>query len=72
MFQMTSQDPKVQVREEKAPTKPVQERVRASSTPAGGEPRKAAKPASAPANAPSNIVDGWSSTTTGGAPKSPN
>ena len=68
MFQMTGQDPKVQVREEKAPSKPVQERVRASSAPAGGEPKRVAKPAAA-SNA---AVDGWSSTTTGKSPQKAN
>jgi hypothetical protein len=68
MFQMTGQDPKVQVREDKAPSKPVEQRVRASSAPAGGDPKRAAKPAAA-SNA---AVDGWSSTTTGGSPAKAN
>ena len=61
MFQMTSQDPKVLVREDKAPSKPVQERVRASSTPGGGEPKRAPKPA----GSSNPAVDGWASTTSG-------
>jgi hypothetical protein len=68
MFQMTGQDPKVQVREDKAPAKPVQERVRASSAPAASEPKRVPKPAASP----NSVVDGWSSTTTDGAPKTPN
>lgn len=61
MFQMTTIDPKVQVREEKAPKKPATERVRASSTPGGEAKRdnpqklRTAKP---------EVVDGWSSSTT--------
>ena len=69
MFQMTGQDPKVQVREDKAPSKPVQERVRASSAPAVAEPKRAPK-TTAPST--SAEVDGWSSTTTGTAPKKAN
>ncbi len=59
LFQMTTSDPKVQVREEKAPAKPVEQRVRASSTPAdaGGVKRVPPGSRSAPAS-----VDGWSST----------
>jgi AsmA-like C-terminal region/Protein of unknown function len=71
MFQMTSQNPSVLVRDEKIQAKPVQERVRASSTPAGasaGAPKRAAKPLASP-NA---VVDGWSSSTTGGQPKTAN
>ena len=62
LFQLTTSDPKVQVREDKAPAKPVQERVRASSAPADGGGAKRAQPGSR-GNAPAN-VDGWSSTTT--------
>ena len=68
VFQMTTSDPKVLVREDNAPSKPVQERVRASSSPAGGEAKRATK-ANAP---PSAVVDGWSSTTTDGNRKQPN
>ena len=68
MFQMTDQNPQLQVREQRAPSKPVQERVRASSTPAGGDVRRAPKPAVVP-NA---SVDGWVSTTSGNEPKKPN
>ncbi|MEQ1653209.1 MAG: AsmA-like C-terminal region-containing protein, partial [Hyphomicrobium sp.] len=71
MFQMTGQNPSVQVREDRVPAKPVQERVRASSTPAGasaGAPKRIAKPSVSP-NA---VVDGWSSTTSGGAAKKTN
>lgn len=60
MFQMTSQNPSVQVREDQAPAKPVEQRVRASSAPAGtstGNQKRARKPN------PSSVVDGWSSTT---------
>ena len=69
VFQMTNQDPKVQVREDKAPAKPVQERVKASSSPASTETKRAAK-AAAPST--SAEVDGWSSTTTGTVPKKAN
>ena len=65
MFQMTSANPQVQMREEKAPAKPAAERVRASSPPAGGDSKRAGKTPSAPARAAaSDPVDGWSSTTT--------
>lgn len=57
VFQMTGQNPSVQVREDRAPTKPVKERVRANAP--GGEPA-VAKPRK---TSPSDIVDGWSSTT---------
>jgi AsmA-like C-terminal region/Protein of unknown function len=60
IFQMTTLDPKVQVREDKPLAKPVQERVRASSVPAGGEPKRASKPA----GSSNPAVDGWASTTT--------
>ncbi len=59
MFQMTTANPTVQVREDKAPSKPVQQRVRASSAPAGGEVKRAPKPP--PVNG--DAIDGWSSTT---------
>jgi hypothetical protein len=60
MFQMTDPNAQVQVREDKAPAKPVEERVRASSTPANAvSPKRATPPSRA---APAN-VDGWSSTT---------
>lgn len=61
MFQMTTIDPKVQVREEKAPKKPATERVRASSTPGGEAKRDNAKKLR---TAKPDIVDGWSSSTT--------
>ena len=61
MFQMTSPDPKVQVRDEKGPAKPVEERVRASSPPAGEAVQKRS-----PGTRPSpGKVDGWSSSTSG-------
>ena len=60
VFQMTGQNPSVQVREDRAPAIPVKERVRASSE-AGSEPTTAPAPRK---SAPANIVDGWSSTTT--------
>lgn len=53
VFQMTGQNPSVQVREERQPTKPIRERTRASAP--GGEPSRKSSPAA--------IVDGWSSTT---------
>jgi AsmA-like C-terminal region/Protein of unknown function len=65
IFQMTSQDPKVLVRDEKAQAKPVQERVRASSPPAGGEPKRAPKAT----GTPNAAVDGWASTTSSVPPK---
>ncbi len=58
MFQMTSENPKVQIREDKTPAKPVQERVRASSTAAPDVKKPVKKPAAQP-----EIVDGWSSST---------
>jgi AsmA-like C-terminal region/Protein of unknown function len=73
VFQMTGQNPSVQVREERAPTKPVEQRVRASSAPAGasvgpsiGAPAVTAAPqkkVSKPVPPPPVIVDGWSSST---------
>ncbi len=60
LMEMTPYNPKVQVREDRAPSKPVEERVRASSAPASqatGSKRKATT-----ASEPS-IVDGWTSTT---------
>lgn len=60
LMEMTPYNPKVQVREDKSPSKPVEERVRASSAPASqatGSKRKATT-----ASEPS-IVDGWTSTT---------
>lgn len=56
VFQMTGQNPSVQVREERAPSKPARERVRATAP--GGEPTVAPRKTS-----PGDIVDGWSSTT---------
>ena len=61
MFQMTASDPKVQVRDEKGSSKPVEDRVRASSAPAGPSVQKRG-PGSR--SAPTN-VDGWSSSTSG-------
>src|SRR6185312_11602815 len=57
MFQMTSSNPRVQVREDQAPPKPVEDRVRSSSTRAGQDGRPGSKK---PAG---GAVDGWSSTT---------
>ncbi len=57
MFQMTAQNQSIQARDEKAPAKPVQQRVRASGPAAGSEARRAPKQAGSPAAA----VDGWSS-----------
>ena len=59
MFQMTSSNPTVQVREDKAPAKPVEQRTRASSAPAGGEVKRAPKIVPSPPI----IVDGWNSNT---------
>lgn len=73
IFQMTSMDPHIQVREDRAPQKPVQDRVRASppSPPvASDKPKSKPKsPAQAKAKksapkAEAQSVDGWSSTTT--------
>ena len=61
MFQMTTSDPKVQVRDEKGSAKPVEERVRASSPPAG----EAVQKRSPGARAAPGKVDGWSSSTSG-------
>ena len=60
LFQMTTSDPKVQVREDKAPAKPVEERVRANAPAEGGSVKRGQQGTrgTAPAN-----VDGWSSTT---------
>ena len=61
MFQMTAANPRVQVRDNRAPQMPDEDRVRSSSsaTDAGqGAKVKSKRPASAEA------VDGWSSTTT--------
>ncbi|HPG89565.1 MAG TPA: AsmA-like C-terminal region-containing protein, partial [Hyphomicrobium sp.] len=60
VFQMTGQNPSVQVREDRTPAKPVKDRVRASSD-AGSEPTSAPAPRK---SSPAAIVDGWSSTTT--------
>ena len=60
VFQMTGDNPSVQVREERAPSKPVKERVRANAP--GGEAATGDK-APARKTSPSDIVDGWSSTT---------
>ncbi len=61
MFQMTAANPKVQVREDQAPKKPVEDRVRSSSSSpvSQGDKPKSKKPPRAEADA----VDGWSSTT---------
>ncbi len=64
LFQMTSDNPQVQVREEKAPARPAAERVRASSTPVeDGSPKRGAQKSERPARSSSNEIDGWSSTT---------
>ena len=60
VFQMTGDNPSVQVREERAPSKPVKERVRANAP--GGEAATGDK-SPARKSSPSDIVDGWSSTT---------
>ncbi|MBN9247683.1 MAG: DUF3971 domain-containing protein [Hyphomicrobium sp.] len=73
IFQMTSMDPTIQVREDRAPQAPIEERVRAAPpSPADPSDKSKAKPKSAAqakakktapkADAPA--VDGWSSTTT--------
>jgi hypothetical protein len=61
MFQMTAANPKVQVREDQAPKKPVEDRVRSSSSSpvSQGDKPKSKKPPRAEADA----VDGWSSIT---------
>jgi hypothetical protein len=59
LMEMTPYDPKVQVREDRTPAQPIQDRVRNSSAPASAEkPSKRKATASEP-----SIVDGWSSTT---------
>lgn len=65
IFQFNGAAPEVQVREDKAPAKPVSERVRASSPTEPGKPppAKSQKPARPPAKA----LDGWSSTTMPGS-----
>ncbi|CAA2138413.1 AsmA-like C-terminal region-containing protein [Hyphomicrobium sp. ghe19] len=74
IFQMTSMDPTIQVREDRAPQKPVEDRVRAAPpvpSDGGDKPKPKAKTA-APAQAKAKktapkeaeAVDGWSSTTT--------
>ena len=60
VFQMTGQNPSVQVREDRSPSKPVKERVRASSVPSDAASVQRARKA----DNPSAVVDGWSSTTT--------
>ncbi len=79
LTEMTPFNPSIQAREEKAPSKPVEQRVRASSVPAGPSvgganasgPPVAAQPVAGPSGrktvkpvaAPPIVVDGWSSTT---------
>ena len=66
MFQMTNPNQKVQAREDRAPAKPVEERVRASA-PAAAPPVFVEKPAKQRAPKSTGTiadgVDGWSSTT---------
>jgi len=73
IFQMTSMDPTIQVREDRAPQAPIEERVRVTpQSPADGNDKSKAKPkpaaqAKAKKTAPkpdAPAVDGWSSTTT--------
>jgi hypothetical protein len=73
IFQMTSMDPTIQVREDRAPQKPVEDRVRAAPPVppvAGDKPKSKAKaPTQAKTKKPApkaeaQAVDGWSSTTT--------
>jgi len=73
IFQMTSMDPTIQVREDRAPQAPIEERVRAAPpSPADTNDKskkklKAAAQAKAKKAAPkvdASAVDGWSSTTT--------
>src|SRR5262249_31894792 len=68
IFAMTTPNPKVQPREDRAPTKPVEERVRAAPpTPPAVDKTKSKSKANSkkPAKAEAQAVDGWSSTTTG-------
>ncbi len=62
LMEMTPYDPKIQARDEKAPSKPVEQRVRASAPPVEmtEPPARKARPA---ATAP-DISQGWTSTTT--------
>ncbi len=65
LFQMTGANPKVQARQDKAPTQPASERVRANSPPIMVEPRaegRKPKEGKATRAAPKEL-DGWSSTT---------
>jgi hypothetical protein len=61
LMEMTPYDPKIQARDEKAPAKPVDQRVRASAPPVDVTPppvRKTRPAATAP-----DISEGWTSTT---------
>jgi hypothetical protein len=62
IFQMTSADPRVQVREDHGPQKPVEDR-RAAPPPVS-QAEKAKTKSKKPPKAEAQAVDGWSSTTT--------
>lgn len=67
LFQMTNQNPKVVPREDKAPSQPVEKRVRSSSSPTDA-PAKGAKNSGAKGNTDGkgrsdDTVDGWDSRT---------
>ena len=66
LFQMTNPNQKVQAREDKAPAKPVEERVRASAPPVAPPvvvETPAKKPAPKAPNSARDNIDGWSSNT---------
>ncbi len=66
LFQMTNPNQKVQARDDKAPAKPVEERVRASAPPVAPPvpiEKPAKKPAANPAASARDNIDGWSSNT---------
>ena len=62
LMEMTPYDPKIQTRDEIAPSKPVEQRVRASAPPVEVSQPPARK--TRPAAATPGISDGWTSTTT--------
>ena len=71
IFQMTSMDPTIQVREDRAPQIPIEERVRVAPSPGGTSGKEKTKPKASvhkpKKTAPkenTSAVDGWSSTTT--------
>jgi hypothetical protein len=63
VFQMTTPNPKVQAREDKAPSRPVEDRVRASAPPVDVTPQAAKQRAPKATGTVPDVVDGWSSQT---------